>query len=66
MCDLVDQEPSSYEEVAQKKEWVEATTKEYQSTMKNDVWDIAKKQECGIFEMDLQDKTCSWQKYREV
>ena len=26
MCDLVDQEPTRYEEVAQKKEWVEAMT----------------------------------------
>ena len=27
MCDIVDQEPSSYEEAAQKKEWVEAMKK---------------------------------------
>ena len=37
MCDLEDQEPSSYEEAAQKKEWVEAMMEEYQSIMKNDV-----------------------------
>ena len=43
MCDLVDQEPTSYEEDAQKKEWVEAMTKEYVSIMKNDVWDIVPK-----------------------
>ena len=43
MCDLLDQEPTSYEEAAQKKEWVEAMTKEYQSIMKNDVWDIVPK-----------------------
>ena len=43
MCDLVDQEPTSYEEAIQKKEWVEAMTKEYQSIMKNDVWDIVPK-----------------------
>ena len=30
MCDLVDQEPTSYEEDVQKKEWVEAMTEEYQ------------------------------------
>ena len=41
MCDLVDQEPTSYE----KKEWVETMTKEYQSIMKNDVWDIVPKPE---------------------
>ena len=33
MCDLVDQEPTSYEEDAHKKEWVEAMTEEYQSIM---------------------------------
>ena len=40
MCDLVDQEPTSNEEAAQKKESVEGMTKEYHSIMKNDVWDI--------------------------
>ena len=29
MCDLVDQEPTSYEEAIQKKEWVKAMTEEY-------------------------------------
>ena len=43
ICDLVDQEPSSYEEVVQKKEWVEAMTEEYQSIMDNDVWEIVPK-----------------------
>ena len=59
MCDLVDQEPNNYEQDAHKKEWVEEMTKEYQLIVKNDVWDIVpkpKKQEYGIFEMDLQDK----------
>ena len=45
MCDLVDQEPTNYKEVVQKKEWVEAMTKEYHSIMKNDVWDIVPKPE---------------------
>ena len=45
MCDIVDQEPTSYEEYIQKKEWVEAMTKEYQSIMKNDFWDIVPKPE---------------------
>ena len=44
MCDhLVDQEPTSYEEVTHNKEWVEAMTEEYQSIMRNDVWDIVPK-----------------------
>ena len=45
MCDVVNQEPTSYEEAVQKKEWVEAMTEEYQSIMKNDVWDIVPKPE---------------------
>ena len=45
MCDLVEQEPTNYEEAVQKKEWVEAMTEEYQSIMKNDVWDIVPKPE---------------------
>ena len=45
MCNLLDQEPTNYEEVVQKKEWVEAMTEEYQSIMKNDLWDIVPKPE---------------------
>ena len=45
MCDLVDQEPTNYEEAVLKKEWKEAMTEEYQSIMKNDVWDIVPKPE---------------------
>ena len=40
MCDLVDQEPTNYEEVVQKKEWEEEMMEEYQLIMKNDVWDL--------------------------
>ena len=59
MRDLVDQEPTSYEEVVQKKEWVEAMMEEYQSIMKNDVWDIVPRPESNsVVSMDLQDKTC--------
>ena len=43
MCDLVDQEPTIYEESVQKKEWIEEMMEEYQSIMKNDVWDIVPK-----------------------
>ena len=42
MCDLVYQEHTNYEELVQK-EWVEAMTEEYQSILKNDVWDIVTK-----------------------
>ena len=62
MCDLIDQEPTIYEEAAKKKEWVEAMMEEYQSIIKNDVWDIVPKPEnkCGIFKVDLQDKNMMW------
>ena len=43
MCDLVDQEPTIYEEAIQKKEWVEEMIEEYQLIMKNVVWDIVPK-----------------------
>ena len=43
MCDLVDQEPTNYEEAVHKKEWEEEMTEEYQSIMKNDVWDVVPK-----------------------
>jgi hypothetical protein len=40
MCDLLEKEPTCFEEAIQKKEWAYAMTKEYQSIIKNDVWEI--------------------------
>jgi hypothetical protein len=40
MCDIIEKEPTCFEEAIQKKEWVDAMTKEYQSIIKNDVWKI--------------------------
>ena len=40
LCDIIDKEPSNYEEVVEKKEWKDAMTEEYQLTMKNDVCDV--------------------------
>jgi hypothetical protein len=40
MCDLLDEEPTCFEEVIQKKEWVDAMTEEYQSIIKNNLWEI--------------------------
>jgi hypothetical protein len=37
MCDLVNKEPTFFEEAAQKKEWMDSMTEEYQSIMNNDV-----------------------------
>jgi hypothetical protein len=38
--DLLEKEPTCFEEDIQKKEWADAKTKEYQSIIKNDVWEI--------------------------
>ena len=40
MCDLVDKEPACFEEVIKQKEWVDAMVEEYQSIIKNDVWEV--------------------------
>ena len=40
MCDLVDKEPTCFEEAIKQKEWADAMVKEYQSIMKNDVWEV--------------------------
>ena len=40
LCDIIDREPSTYEEDAEKKEWKGAMIEEYQAIMKNDVWEI--------------------------
>ena len=36
LCDIINNEPEKYEESIKKKEWKEATIKEYRSIMKND------------------------------
>jgi hypothetical protein len=40
MSNIIDSEPSSFEEVAGNQVWKDAMMEEYQSIMKNDVWDI--------------------------
>jgi hypothetical protein len=40
MCDLLEEEPTCFEETIQRKEWVDAMIEEYQSIMKNEVWEI--------------------------
>ena len=39
LYDIIDKEPSNYEEATEKKEWKDAMIEEYQSIMKNDVWE---------------------------
>ena len=40
MCNLFDEEPRCFEEAIQKKEWADSMTEEYQSIIKNEVWEI--------------------------
>jgi hypothetical protein len=40
MCDLLEEEPTCFEEAIQRKECADAMTEEYQSIMKNEVWEI--------------------------
>jgi hypothetical protein len=40
LCDIMDAEPSSYEEVLEKRVWKNAMGEEYQSIVNNDVWDV--------------------------
>jgi hypothetical protein len=40
MCDLLEKEPTCFEEAIQKKVWADAMTEEYQSIIKKDVWEI--------------------------
>ena len=40
MTKLLDEEPTTFDEAVQKKQWKEAMTEEHQSIMKNDVWEI--------------------------
>jgi hypothetical protein len=40
MCDLIENEPTCFKEAIQKKEWEDAMTEEYQSIIKNDVWEV--------------------------
>ena len=45
LCDIIDREPSTYEEAAENKECKDAMIKEYQSIMKNDVEDVVPRPE---------------------
>jgi hypothetical protein len=40
LCDIIDVEPTYYEEVAEKKVWKDVVIDEYQSIIKNGVWDV--------------------------
>ena len=38
--DIIDKEPSNYEEATEKEDWKDAMIEEYQSIMKNDIWEV--------------------------
>ena len=40
MSHIIDTEPSSYEKYAGQSVWRDAMMEEYQSIMKNDIWDV--------------------------
>jgi phenylalanyl-tRNA synthetase alpha subunit len=40
MCDLIEKEPTCFEEVVQEKKWMDTMIEEYRSIMKNDVWEV--------------------------
>jgi hypothetical protein len=40
MCDILEEEPTCFEESIQRKEWAYAMKEEYQSIIKNEVWEI--------------------------
>ena len=44
MSDLVDKEPTCFEDATKQKEWVDAMVEKYQSKIKNDVWEIVPRQ----------------------
>jgi hypothetical protein len=43
MCDILEEKPTCFEEAIQRKEWADAMTEEYQSIMKNEVWEVVPK-----------------------
>jgi hypothetical protein len=40
LSNIIDVDPTNYEEVVEKKEWKDFMVEEYQSIVKNDVWDV--------------------------
>ena len=45
LSNIIDAKPSSYKEAVEKKVWKDAMLEEYQSIMKNDVWDVVPRPE---------------------
>ena len=45
MSHIIDLEPTTYEEVSKHQVWMDSMMEEYQSIMKNDVWEIVPRPE---------------------
>ena len=45
MSHFIDSEPSTYEEVVEQQMWKDAMVEEYQSIMKNDLWEVVSRPE---------------------
>jgi hypothetical protein len=61
MCNLLNEEPTCFEEAIQKKKWEDVVTEEYQSIMKNEVWEIVprSKNKDGVsYRWLFKNKTC--------
>ena len=48
LCDIIEREPSTYEEAIIKKEWKDVMIEEYQTIMKNDVWQVVPRPEKSL------------------
>jgi hypothetical protein len=61
MSHIIDSEPSCHREATGEQVWQDAMTEEYQSILKNDVWDIVPrpKEVCSDFQVDLYDQACN-------
>ena len=66
MSHIIDYEPSSYEEAANQQVGRDAMMEEYQSIMKNDVWDVVSRPKWKFLQMDLQDLACNRWKHQEI
>ena len=45
LINIIDSEPSTYEEATEQQVWKDAMVEEYQSIMKNDVWELVSRLE---------------------
>ena len=69
MSTIIQNEPSSFSDAVKHQVWKDSMTEEYESIIKNDVWEVVPRPQDKIVvtsQMALQDKACSKWKYRKV